>query len=1061
VSAGQQPRDHTRLFPVVVHGLTGFIDSTGRMIIPPRFANTFPFTEGLAAVQLGGGWGYIDTTGAIVIPPRFDYASAFSEHLAWVEIGGHRGYIDLSGRVVIAPRFDVASEFSEGRALVTIGRTLGYIDHTGKLVYRQEMPSLVGEVMDFSQGLAAVYVRGKWGYIDTTGTMVIAPQFRPDPRPWVANELRFSEGRAAVPAGAKWGYIDRTGRVTIEWRFDDAGPFQEGLAPVRVGRLYGYIDTVGTMVIALRFPRARAFSEGLAVAEDSARRSGYIDHTGTFVIAPQWHDAAPFSGALACVQNGGECEYIDHAGHYRWQPPGRASALVSQADTTRRLLVVNQNGRFGYIDTAGRIVIPPQFDHASEFRGGLALVKSANKWGFIDANGRPVIPPRFDAAHTFSEGLAAVQVGSKWGYIDRMGRMVITPQFDGAGWFSDGLAQAMVGGKWGFIDTTGAIVIPPQFEFSTIGSHVSGFSGGRAWVSVPTSRYALIDRGGRIISGPYDFAKEFSDGFAAVREFGDRLGRIESRWGYIDSTGRVVIRPRPNARAWSLAENFAQGRAPVRIGEKWGYIDKTGTVIIEARFDDARASEFHDGLAPVQLGKKWGYIDTTGAVVIALQFSSAGEFSEGLAPIELDGRWGYIDRAGQVVIAPQFDRTAGFNGGVAQVDLQSQAGPQKGYINRAGRLVWDPRQIVLAPPAAAEPDTGLLEGTGSFIDRVAALVERLEGAEAGTQRLDLTAEQLGPRLNTVATRLARHLEANPNDVRALILSARLGRFRQVTEPIVTKGGDSLPTFASLGAEYAPYHAALNRALALEPNNAEVHYWKARLYGLTHDWMGMLYGVTPPPATEGTLARAYADSAVRFGRQAVELAPDRVPYREALAIYLILNDQDGEAAAVLRDVAGGHHPMARLLADWEAIPVPPGAVALSGEARGMARMWMEEGAIADYPFLRVRMYVVMMPADSVQAFYRKRWPGFQLIPEEDERSGAARVRSFVQHSRWRSEGFVPVRNKAEIPDEATDGVTVALIEITNPPPEVRQKFPVPVGKVFCSLSFINVRRFDAR
>ena len=174
----------------------------------------------------------------------------------------------------------------------------------------------------------------------------------------------------------------------------------------------------------------------------------------------------------------------------------------------------------------------------------------------------------------------------------------------------------------------------------------------------------------------------------------------------------------------------------------------------------------------------------------------------------------------------------------------------------------------------------------------------------------------------------------------------------------------------------------------------------------------------------------------------------------------LSEQEREAAAVLREVAGGHHPMATLLADWEAIPVPAGAVALSAEARGMARMWTEEGTIPDYPFLRVRMYVVVMPADSVQAFYRKRWPGFQLIASEDERSGAARVRSFVQHLKWRGEGFVPVRNKKEIPEEPTEGVNIALIEITNPPAEVREKFPVPVGKVFCSLSFINVRKFDA-
>src|SRR2546422_5561598 len=83
VSTGQAPLEHTRLFPVVVNGLTGFIDSAGRMVIAPRFEMTRPFTEGLAAVTLGGVWGYIDTTGAMVIKPRFDHAGDFSEHVAW------------------------------------------------------------------------------------------------------------------------------------------------------------------------------------------------------------------------------------------------------------------------------------------------------------------------------------------------------------------------------------------------------------------------------------------------------------------------------------------------------------------------------------------------------------------------------------------------------------------------------------------------------------------------------------------------------------------------------------------------------------------------------------------------------------------------------------------------------------------------------------------------------------------------------------------------------------------------------------------------------------------
>jgi len=705
------------------------------------------------------------------------------------------------------------------------------------------------------------------------------------------------------------------------------------------------------------------------------------------------------------------------------------SFLAGQADTTRaapRLFQIRVNQQVGYIDATGRTIITPRFEEAGDFTEGLAPALVEGKWGYIDATGTFVIAPRFTWASDFSQGLAAVSVEGKWGYIDRTGAWVVQPQFFASGHFSEGLGlvatacrrdpgydprQFCYPDKHGYIDRTGRFVIQPRFRMA------------------------------------YDFAQ----GFAAVE--------VGNKTGFIDTTGALVIGAKWNT---GFHPKFADGRAAVQIGDKWGYIDRTGRVVIQPL--SPTAVDFAEQLTLVVVDHKWGFIDTTGAIAIVPQFYLAMPFSEGLAAVQVSpGMWGYIDRSGRIVIEPRQRIFASpFAGGLARVVEQDGSR----YIDRTGNIVWaESLRTAVAqrprpPPAPPAADTTPLGGTGSLVDRVAAAVDRAESAEAG-RPVDRAVEVIMQDVAKATTQLATYLESQPNDVRALILSVRLGRFRQVTEPIVTKGGDSLPTFASLAAEYAVHHAALNRALALEPNNAEVHYWKARLFGLSHDWMGMLYGLTPPPAAERTLAGAYADSAIRFGRRAVELAPDRVPYREALAIYLILSEQEREAAAVLREVAGGHHPMATLLADWQAIPVPAGAVALSAEARGMARMWMEEGTIPDYPFLRVRMYVVMMPADSLQAFYRKRWPDFRLIPAEDERSGTTRVHSFVQHLKWRGEGFDPVRNKKEIPEEPTEGVNVALIEITNPPAEVREKFPVPVGKVFCSLSFINVRRFDAQ
>ena len=83
-----------------------------------------------------------------------------------------------------------------------------------------------------------------------------------------------------------------------------------------------------------------------------------------------------------------------------------------------------RDGRFGYVDPEGRVVIEPQFDEARNFVEGLAGVSKGGKWGYIDRHGRFVIGPQFDWGHDFSRGQARVGIGAQSGAVDLTGRRV-------------------------------------------------------------------------------------------------------------------------------------------------------------------------------------------------------------------------------------------------------------------------------------------------------------------------------------------------------------------------------------------------------------------------------------------------------------------------------------------------------------------------------------------------------------------------------------------------------------------------------------------------------------
>jgi hypothetical protein len=163
---------------------------------------------------------------------------------------------------------------------------------------------------------------------------------------------------------------------------------------------------------------------------------------------------------------------------------------------------------------------------------------ATSKYGFIDTAGSIVIPPQFDGAYSFAEGLAAVETGfraeggqkvaGKWGFIDKTGKFVIAPRYEFTLKFSEGLARASENlGAWGFIDRTGRFVIPPKY------SEAWDFTEGLAlvWQDSDLS-FVYINRTGKQVLKPKGARWGFSDGLTVAGENGNRV--------YIDRHGKTI-----------------------------------------------------------------------------------------------------------------------------------------------------------------------------------------------------------------------------------------------------------------------------------------------------------------------------------------------------------------------------------------------------------------------------------------------------------------------------------------------------------------------------------------
>lgn len=162
---------------------------------------------------------------------------------------------------------------------------------------------------------------------------------------------------------------------------------------------------------------------------------------------------------------------------------------------------------------------------------------------------------------------------------------------------------------------------------------------------------------------------EFNEGLMSVR--------VGENWGFIDTTGKLVIEPQFENTFYEPF--FRDGVAVIQMvkGGDFGAIDKTGKTVVPCKF--YRLTPFSDGVAVVYKPADAGNANTrahckivskTGMIVndsTINDYSLQTRFSEGLSYYREKSTYGYLDTKGNIAIPNIFDDVRDFSDGMAAV----------------------------------------------------------------------------------------------------------------------------------------------------------------------------------------------------------------------------------------------------------------------------------------------------------------------------------------------------------------------------------------------------------
>lgn len=398
------------------------------------------------------------------------------------------------------------------------------------------------------------------------------------------------------------------------------------------------------------------------------------------------------------------------------------------------LAAVRIEGKYGFIDTSGKVVIAPRFQHAGDFSGEYAQIRLDNGAGIIDRSGKVVIAPMFRRIFPFSgDSFIAEPLRSEpWRSMFVDGRLeTLTealPHLKGAGvlhvkkgWLTDqdlkfslfdkpsrglvwaGKTIAMHQDLWGLMRADGSWQETMRYHHvqQLMETHaVVGFSNLRgavdrdgnlvvplkfAGLSYWRGGYGIAYEGTPYKDGEPTHAREAlvkADGSLLADRYFDKVeanekgglprGRIGKTWYSIEPDGTLI----PDQRDGKQLLACPSGLTIVERGESVEF-RRPGDSKVVGTFDKGyfQARNCQNGIAAKRNGK-WFVIFEDGAVIGGENgYENLSAFSGSGIGVKIDGKWGIIDRSGHFTVQPRF--------------ASLQVAPENTYaVSEGGETFW-------------------------------------------------------------------------------------------------------------------------------------------------------------------------------------------------------------------------------------------------------------------------------------------------------------------------------------------------------------------------------------
>lgn len=369
ISVSQKEVEYGKsLIRIFSNNKVGFIDTSGKVVIPAKFANAYEFSEGLAAARVNGTFGFINTKGNFVIKPKYDFVQGFRNGAAIVYLNGKTGLLYKNGKDILYNNYSLIKFVSDTKAFVTThSKKMGMINTDGSLV--------IDTLYDYVAGIYSGLIVGDIETRSASG------------KEWIKSDVTVLDtaGNIIYPSGMFTGFSevrngllpltrkDSTGEISIYTYLDYTGKVKFETKRI-INYTSGPDSTISYILNDSLF--IIDYTYGLENGYIKAYKGLYNISTGILIKDTKWINITSLNNKSFYVTGDSTYKIINDRGEVLFDLKG---SLTKFSDNYK-YIVMGKNNHYAVFDAEGNTIIPFQ----SRFISGITEYEGNDYVFYID-----------------------------------------------------------------------------------------------------------------------------------------------------------------------------------------------------------------------------------------------------------------------------------------------------------------------------------------------------------------------------------------------------------------------------------------------------------------------------------------------------------------------------------------------------------------------------------------------------------------------------------------------------------------------------------------------------